>query len=320
MSYIMQANCYPCLVLNSLSPKGWKIQLSLLTFAIALVMSACTSAQPGQSGQSGADPQSPPNLTKADSPALASPNHAVQKYSETTRGVKVATLHPEPISITGEISFEQAVMKAANATELADVAQTVDDWERVVQHWQTAIALIQAIPATDDKYAIAQQRLPAYQQQLQVAQQQAAQLAEQQATQHKQRAKQGEHIFREVRGNYQLTNILQGTPTLQIIVLDEQWKSLSKTEQINLAEYAKSLVQSARSAPDKYVDVSVSNPIYDRFVSKAAGLCDDCWAIVVSEQPSISSFSDLKTVVQGDELWEKEDPCCRGKKVSEFVR
>lgn len=308
----MPVNRYYLLMSISFPKSLFCKRISLLAFAIALVAAACASP-------SGFNPPSPSPVKASPRPTASSPNQLKeQTKAQTDLASESEANHDSSTQATANVSFEQAVMKAANATELADVAQTADDWQQVAQHWQSAIILLQTIPATDEKFAIAQQRLPDYQKQQRVAQQQANQLSEKQATQHKQRAKQGEQLFQEVKGSYQLTNVLQGTPTLQVVVLDEQWRSLSKLEQMDLAEYAKSLVQSARSAPDQYVDVSASNPIYDRFVSKAASLCDDCWQIAVTEQSSISSFSNLKTIVQGDELWEKADPCCRGKKVSEF--
>lgn len=307
---IMPANCHSVRVFIFCSKSAISKKLSLLAFAIALVVTACTSP-------SGFNPQSPAPVESSQRPKASSPNQL--KGQEDTAS-ELKTSPENPSQATNAVSFNHAVMKAANATELADVAQSADEWEQVVQHWQATITLLQAIPAADENYAIAQQRLPNYQQQLQFAQQQATQIAQQQANQHKQRAKQGEQVFQEAKGSYQLKNILQGTPMLQIVILDEQWKSLSKAEQMNLVEYARSLIQSARSAPDQYVDVSASNPIYNRSISKAASLCNDCWQIAVSEQSSISSLSTLKTVIQGDELWEQEDPCCRGEKVSEFVK
>ncbi len=302
----MQANCHRYRVLQ-LFLQHFLSKLSLLTLAIALIASACAS----QSGLNLPSPSSTePEAQTIESNPIAKPNGKVSNLPRQASN---------QLSINDSL-FEQAVMKAANATELANDAQTVDDWERITDYWQEAVTLLQTIPAADEKYAIAQQRLSDYQQQLQTAEQQATQLAEQQATQYQQRVQQGEQIFQKINGSYQLINVLQGTPAMQVVVLDEQWKSLSKAEQVDLVTYTRSLVPAARSTPDQYVDVSAANPIYDRFISKAAGLCDDCWQIVVGEQPSISSFSELQTVVQGDELWEKEDPCCRGKKVSEFVK
>ncbi len=314
MVIIMPANHHYLLVFSSSSKNLFQKRIALLAFAIALAVTACKPP-------SGFNPPSSSPVKVNPRSAASSPKQFKEQIeAQTDTGSELQVSHDSLTPVTTGVSFEQAVMKAANATELANVAQTVDDWQQVAQHWQAAIVLLKTIPDTNEKFAIAQQRLPDYQKQQRVAQQQATQLAKQQATLHKQRAKKGEQLFQDVKGVYQLTNVLQGTPTLQVVILDEQWRSLSKVEQMDLAEYAKSLVQSARSAPYQYVDVPASNPIYDRFVSKAANLCDDCWQIAVSEQSNISSLSNLETVVQGDELWEKADPCCRGKKVSEFVK
>lgn len=69
--------------------------------------------------------------------------------------------------------FQKAIDRAASASTLAQSAQTGEDWTLVLSHWQEAIALLKAVPATSRDRAAAQKLLPEYQQGLIRAQQQA---------------------------------------------------------------------------------------------------------------------------------------------------
>jgi len=69
--------------------------------------------------------------------------------------------------------FVKGVDKAASATQLAQSAQTTDDWRLVLSQWQRAIAFMQAVPASDPNHAAAQKLLVQYRQALARTQQQA---------------------------------------------------------------------------------------------------------------------------------------------------
>jgi hypothetical protein len=62
--------------------------------------------------------------------------------------------------------FVKGVDKAASATQLAQSAQTTDDWRLVLSQWQRAIAFMQAVPASDPNHAAAQKLLVQYRQAL----------------------------------------------------------------------------------------------------------------------------------------------------------
>ncbi len=92
-----------------------------------------------------------------------------------------AILTPLPSSVSNPLPtptvagdpFTKGVDKAASATNLAQSAQTPDDWRLVMGQWQRAIAFMKAVPASSPNHKAAQKLLRVYQQALVNAQQQA---------------------------------------------------------------------------------------------------------------------------------------------------
>ncbi len=80
---------------------------------------------------------------------------------------------PSPQSTAIADPFVKGVDKAASATQLAQSAQTTDDWRLVVSQWERAIAFMLAVPASDPNHAAAQKLLVQYRQALVRTQQQA---------------------------------------------------------------------------------------------------------------------------------------------------
>lgn len=214
--------------------------------------------------------------------------------------------------------FREAVNKATSAAVLAQTAHTQEEWEIVASLWQEAADLMATVPMSSDRYAVAQQRVIEYPTNRQYAEQHIAQLLNQDEDQRQAQVQAGKEIVGELRGITQLEGLLAGRPVVQLLLSEQQWNDLSKAKQVSLTFYAESLVETIRSSPEQYVGVPASAPIYDRFVSKASRLCSDCWQVVVGDRLSIGAFVNERTVVQGDEVWSDEDPCCRGAKASEF--
>jgi len=69
--------------------------------------------------------------------------------------------------------YSQALDTASSATAISQSAQSTDDWNLVVSHWQQAIELMKAVPASSPEYARASSKIAEYQQQISIAQQQA---------------------------------------------------------------------------------------------------------------------------------------------------
>ncbi|NJK99485.1 MAG: hypothetical protein HC910_02570 [Spirulinaceae cyanobacterium SM2_1_0] len=112
------------------------------------------------------DPNAPvavdPNAAPADpNAAPVDPNAAPQAAPQAAPPV------------TSQTPFRDGVNAATSAAEAVQTAQSPEQWQAVVQQWQQAIALMQAVPAEDPNYTVAQQKVAEYQGYLQYAQQNA---------------------------------------------------------------------------------------------------------------------------------------------------
>ncbi|MFP4297590.1 MAG: hypothetical protein ACLFT0_07005 [Spirulinaceae cyanobacterium] len=83
---------------------------------------------------------------------------------------------PQAAAASSESNLANAEDIATGAIAVADTAITADDWQMVASRWQRAISLLQAIPESDAKRAIAQEKIAAYQKNLTTAQQNAKSL------------------------------------------------------------------------------------------------------------------------------------------------
>lgn len=81
---------------------------------------------------------------------------------------------PSPVTLASPETdfFLEAENKAISAKNIAQIAQTKEDWTLVLNRWQQAIDLIKAVPKSHPKYALAQKQLAAYQTELNAAQKQ----------------------------------------------------------------------------------------------------------------------------------------------------
>lgn len=69
---------------------------------------------------------------------------------------------PAPTSPEADY-FLEAENKAISAKNIAQIAQTKEDWTLVASRWRQAIDLIKAVPTSHPKYALAQKQLAEYQ-------------------------------------------------------------------------------------------------------------------------------------------------------------
>jgi hypothetical protein len=213
--------------------------------------------------------------------------------------------------------FSDGVRSATNAAELTQTALSVDHWRQVADEWQAAIDSMKAVQISDVNYETAQQRVAAYQKNLAYAQQNFEHLQQEQAKLQQNQITRGEQVFKNLKGMYQVAGQLTTIPFVRVIIPQEGWNRLSKTDQINLTMYTQSLISVVKSDPGRYVDIPQSAPAYDSFVTKTANLCEDCWSIIVSYNSS-QPYGVDETVIEGDTLWVQDEPCCRGIKASEF--
>jgi hypothetical protein len=214
--------------------------------------------------------------------------------------------------------FRDGVNRAMSAAELTQTANSPEEWGLVAGLWQEAINLMENVPNSSEQYAVAQQKMQEYPDNLKYAQQKAEELEAAQTQERRSQIQQGEDLLQQVRGEYQVVGLLSGTPMIQMVIPETEWDGLSKEEQVNLTVYAEHLVEIVRSSPDSHVGVPSSAPIYAQFVSKASRLCTDCWQVVLGKPLGTGTFLTGHPVVQGDETWDQDDPCCRGERASEF--
>jgi len=70
-------------------------------------------------------------------------------------GVAVSNGQPEP--------FAEAVRLATGAANLAQTAQTTEEWGQVGVKWDEAAQFMLKVPENHEQYSIAQDRIPTYQ-------------------------------------------------------------------------------------------------------------------------------------------------------------
>ncbi len=125
-----------------------KLVIAINSAAIAgtVLLYACTVIQQ-------APPPSPPPSPSPLTPAAPPPSPVTLASPETD-------------------AFQEAENKAISAKNIAQIAQTKEDWTLVANRWQQAIDLIQAVPKSHPKYSLAQKQLAEYQSGLNDAQKQ----------------------------------------------------------------------------------------------------------------------------------------------------
>ncbi|MBD1936720.1 hypothetical protein [Microcoleus sp. FACHB-68] len=81
---------------------------------------------------------------------------------------------PAPATASQSANFlQQAVNQATRASNQARTAKTQQEWKSIATQWQEALRLMQAVPVSDPKHKLAQQKVKEYQRKLEYAQQKA---------------------------------------------------------------------------------------------------------------------------------------------------
>ncbi|WP_204105352.1 MULTISPECIES: peptidylprolyl isomerase [Spirulina sp. CCY15215] len=79
----------------------------------------------------------------------------------------------EILDVPQKEAFRVAVNYAMSAADLTQTAATPEDWDRVSQNWQQAIALMRVVPVDHEYYTVAREKVIEYQGYLEYASQQA---------------------------------------------------------------------------------------------------------------------------------------------------
>lgn len=106
---------------------------------------------------------SPQKVQLTEKPPMSSPN------SESSPFLNTSKISP----LTSKNLFQDASDAATSATSISQSSVSRDDWNLVSSKWQEAIDLMKAIPANNENYAIAQQKIAEYSKSLSYAKQQA---------------------------------------------------------------------------------------------------------------------------------------------------
>jgi len=109
------------------------------------------------------------------------------------------------------------------------------------------------------------------------------------------------------------------TPAVALIIPEDEWRRLSKDDQINLTMYLESIIPTVRTNPDPYVEEFRTSTVYEPFRHKLTTLCSDCWILGtghVSGEGKKAVFD--KIIVQGNSLWENAPSEGRGMNALSF--
>lgn len=97
-------------------------------------------------------------------------NTAFPSSQESSQNV--VSPSPENSSVPVDF-FREAVNKATRAATLAQSAKSTDEWNLVVNEWQSAIDMMKSVPSSSSNYEVAQKKAVEYQTNLNYARQQA---------------------------------------------------------------------------------------------------------------------------------------------------
>ena len=75
-----------------------------------------------------------------------------------------------PTETSVNVSFRKAINLATDAAQLAQSASTQTDWQKVVNNWQQAIQMMQAVPNASPEHDLARKKVAEYQTNLKIAQ------------------------------------------------------------------------------------------------------------------------------------------------------
>ena len=148
-------------------PSQDRAAILLLSGTLALMNVACSRINslwlPNDSSEPSAT-SSPPSIATNPSVEQASP--PVVNPSPLITPTKEPSLSPQE-------TYERGLDAAESAASIALSAQSLSDWQLVINRWQEAIELLQKVPSSSSYYAIAKTKMSQYQRNLSLAKQRA---------------------------------------------------------------------------------------------------------------------------------------------------
>lgn len=116
------------------------------------------------------------------------------------------------------------------------------------------------------------------------------------------KVQRGEALVRNANAKYGIDNyLIDGLMSSRINVYlpVNEWRKLSKDDQINVSYYAESLIPLVRANPRKYiVQIPSDAPIYETLKKNASNMCETCWSVEIG---SIVKTDAGKNTILGDE-------------------
>lgn len=123
-------------------------------------------------------------------------------------------------------------------------------------------------------------------------------------------------------GGIEIFGAMKFTPIAVFILPDEEWRTLSKQEQVSLVMYVESRIPVIRRSPEDYALTSKRSPVHGREIDAIRNLGVGAWCIASAksypDDPAKDLYMDVR-LVEGDEAW-AANAGPRGAKASEFKR
>lgn len=140
------------------SKEEWKLVSSRWQSAIKLLKAVPNSSQ---------------NHAKAQKKLTEYQKYLVYAQQQGKSKAKLTSAaNPSSSPTPQTVNVQDALDTGMGAAVITQSAQSQDDWNLVVNRWQTALNLLKAVPSSSPDYAIAQKKIAEYQRNLAYAQQQ----------------------------------------------------------------------------------------------------------------------------------------------------
>lgn len=100
------------------------------------------------------------------------------------------------------------------------------------------------------------------------------------------------------------------------------WENLSDEECLSLALFARSTIPEVRRSPDHYlaeIGIPTSAPVYNRLRANIAGVCDDCFEVMLVTVKDRTTVTLEKRAIMGDSAWSL-NPYDHGEKWSDVEK
>jgi hypothetical protein len=121
-------------------------------------------------------------------------------------------------------------------------------------------------------------------------------------------------------GGIEILGAMSPTPIAVFILPDEEWRKLSKTEQVSLTLYVESRITAIRESPEKYALTSKRSPVHEREIAAIRNIDKEAWCVGSAksypDDPGRNLYLDAR-LVEGDVAWAANGGR-RGAKASDF--